>query len=116
MGYLISGLVSLVVGMMLFALQSISKENKRLKEQQKKKENEEKEQEEKRRKGLEEGVLCILREMLIQSHSKYTKRGSISSKALESGLAMYHAYKMLGGNGMVDHMKDDIEELPIIDD
>ena len=54
--------------------------------------------------------------MLIQSHAKYTKKGSISSKSLESGLAMYNAYKMLGGNGMVDHMKDEIEELPIIDD
>ena len=116
MGYFISGLVSLVVGMMLFALQSTAKENKRLKEERKQKEAEEKKREEETRRALEEGVLCILREMLIQSHSKYTKKRSISSKALESGLAMYKAYKGLGGNGMVDHMKDEIEELPIIDE
>lgn len=116
MGYVYSGIASLLVGMLLFAFQSVVKENKKLKEEKKQKEEEEKKQEEKRRNALEEGVLCILREMLIQSHSKYTKRRSISSKALESGLAMYHAYKMLGGNGMVDHMKSEIEELPIVDD
>lgn len=116
MGYLITGLVSLVVGVLLFAFQVTINENKRLKELQKQKEEEEKKREAERRNALEEGVLCILREMLIQSHAKYTKRHSISSKALESGLAMYHAYKGLGGNGMVDHMKDEIEELQIIDE
>lgn len=109
MAYIVTIAVSVASAMLAFLLQSQIKENRELK---KKKD----EQEENYQKGIKEGVLCLLREMLIQSHAKYTKKGSISSKALESGLAMYHAYKMLGGNGMVDHMKEDIEELPIIDE
>ena len=39
----------------------------------------------------------------------------ISSKALESSLLMYKAYKALGGNGMIDHMEEEIQSLPIKD-
>lgn len=113
MGYVYSGIASLVVGMLLFALQSVIKENKRLKEEKKQKEDKEKEQEEQRLKALEDGVLSLLRKELISDHEKWTGRGYITSKALESGLLMYDAYKKLGGNGMVDHMKDEIEELNI---
>lgn len=109
MAYIVTIAVSVASAMLAFLLQSQIKENRELKRKQEK-------QHEKHQRGIEEGVLCLLREMLIQSHAKYTKKGSISSKSLESGLAMYNAYKMLGGNGMVDHMKDEIEELPIIDD
>lgn len=109
MAYVVTIAVSVASAMLAFLLQSQIKENRELKRKQE-------EQNEKHQRGIEEGVLCLLREMLIQSHAKYTKKGSISSKALESGLAMYKAYKMLGGNGMVDHMKDEIEELPIIDE
>ena len=109
MAYIITIAVSVASAMLAFLLQSQIKENRELKRKQE-------EEDKKHRKGIEEGVLCLLREMLIQSHAKYIKKGSISSKALESGLAMYNAYKLLGGNGMVDHMKDDIEELPIVDD
>lgn len=109
MAYIVTIAVSVASAMLAFLLQSQIKENRELKRKHE-------ESNEKRQRGLEEGVLCMLREMLIQSHSKYMKKGHISSKALESGLAMYDAYKMLGGNGMIDHMKAEIEELPIVDD
>lgn len=109
MAYIVTIAVSVASAMLAFLLQSQIKENKELKRKQE-------EQQEKHQRGIEEGVLCLLREMLIQSHAKYMKRGEIPSKALESGLAMYNAYKMLGGNGMIDHMKDEIEELQIADD
>lgn len=108
MVYIISIGTSVVSAMLVFILQWQIKENRELKRKQEEKESE-------RERALEEGVLCLLREMLIQSHSKYTKRGSIPSKALESGLLMYQAYKKLGGNGMIDHMKEEIEELSIED-
>ena len=109
MAYIVTIAVSVASAMLAFLLQSQIKENRELKKQQEEKRD-------KRERALEEGVLCLLREMLIQSHVKYMKKEQISSKALESGLAMYEAYKGLGGNGMIDHMKVEIEELPIIDD
>ena len=60
-----------------------------------------------------EGVKCLLRVKLIEYHDKYTQEGSIPAYALENGLEMYKAYKQLGGNGMIDQMKHEVEKLPI---
>lgn len=108
-------IASVVSAMLVFILQSQIKENRELKRKQEELEKKRAEEIKERDRALEDGVLCLLREMLIQSHAKYTKRGSIPSKALESGLLMYAAYKKLGGNGMIDHMKEEVEELSIED-
>ena len=104
MGYIITGMVSLAVMMLAFLLQSQIKENKALKQ--------EKEQATKEReKALENGVVCLLRVKLIEYHAKYMEMGYITTHAYENWMLMYEAYKALGGNGMIDHMKDEIEEL-----
>ena len=90
--------------MLAYLLQQSHKENKRLKEEQ-----------QKRAKALEEGVVCILRKHLMDEHEMWVAKGYITPKALESGLLMYKAYKSLGGNGMIDHMEEEIQELPIKD-
>lgn len=77
------------------------------------KEDEIKKHKEERLEALEDGVVCLLRKELISDHEKWMSRGYITSKALENGLLMYEAYKKLGGNGMIDHMKSEIEELHI---
>ena len=104
---------SVASAMLVFLLQSVIKENKKLKEDQERKEEEARQKEEERVKALEDGVVCLLRKELIADHEKWTGRGYINSKALENGLLMYAAYKKLGGNGMIDHMKEEIEDLPI---
>lgn len=102
---LIFSIVSSVVSAMLvFVLQSTVKENRRLK--QKKAEREE---------ALAEGMVCVLRKHLMDEHEKWMAKNYITPTALENGLAMYHAYKGLGGNGMIDHMNDDIAELQVKD-
>ena len=65
--------------------------------------------------AIENGIVCILRKHLMDEHELWTAKGYITPKALESGLAMYKAYKTLGGNGMIDHMEEEIQELPIRD-
>ena len=90
--------------MLAYLLQQSHKENKRLKEEQKK-----------RATALEDGVVCILRKHLMDEHELWMSKGYIPAKALESGLLMYKAYKSLGGNGMIDHMEEEIQELPIRD-
>ena len=51
----------------------------------------------------------------MDEHEIWTAKGYITAKALESGLLMYRAYKALGGNGMIDHMEEEIRQLPIRD-
>ncbi len=83
---------------------------------QKIKENDElKKKQENRSSALEDGVVCILRKHLMDEHELWMAKGYITPKALESGLLMYRAYKALGGNGMIDHMEQEIQELSIKD-
>ena len=104
MGYIITILTSVASAMLVFLLQGVIRENNRLKR--------EKEQSiEQREKALENGVVCLLRVKLIEYHSKYMALGEITSHAYENWMLMYKAYKALGGNGMIDHMKAEIEEL-----
>ena len=98
---IVSGVIT---GMLLFMWQSAVKENR--KHKQKKTDRDE---------ALAEGMVCILRKHLMDEHEKWMSKEYITSTALENGLAMYHAYKGLGGNGMIDHMNDDIAELPVRD-
>ncbi len=100
----ISIVSSVISAMLVYVLQSTIKENRKLK--QKKAEREE---------ALAEGMVCVLRKHLMDEHEKWMDKQYITSTALENGLAMYHAYKGLGGNGMIDHMNDDISELPVRD-
>jgi len=110
MEYLISIITSvvasLVSGVLVFILQSVIKENRELKEKKEAADANE-------QNALKEGVLCLLRVKLIEYHTKYTKTKSISSHGLDNWLMMYQAYKSLGGNGMIEHMKEEIEELHI---
>jgi hypothetical protein len=104
MGYIITILTSVASAMLVFVLQGVIRENNRLKR--------EKEQSiEQREKALENGVVCLLRVKLIEYHSKYMSLGEITTHAYENWTLMYKAYKDLKGNGMIDHMKAEIEEL-----
>lgn len=100
----ITAVFGFISTMLAYLLQQSHKENKRLKEEQ-----------QKRATALENGVVCILRKHLMDEHEIWTEKGYITPKALESGLLMYKAYKTLGGNGMIDHMEEEIQELPIRD-
>lgn len=106
MGYLFTGIVSLAVAMLAFVLQMVIRENFRLKK-------EKETQLSLREKALEDGVVCLLRVKMIEYHTKYMESQRISSHGLQNWLKMYDAYKALGGNGMIEHMKAEIEELHI---
>lgn len=98
----ITAFFGFVSTMLAYLLQQSHKENKRLKQEQ-----------QKRHTALEDGVVCILRKHLMEEHELWMKKGYIPPKSLESGLLMYKAYKSLGGNGMIDHMEEEIQQLPI---
>lgn len=109
MEYAITISVSVVSAILAFLLKSAISENRKLKQEKEEKRAD-------REKALENGVVCLLRVKLIEYHSKYVKRGSISTNGLRNWLLMYDAYKALGGNGMVSHMREEIEELHIKND
>lgn len=94
---LLLGLLSTYLGT---KLKQKMKENELLKENIKNKES-----------ALENGVLCLLRVKLIEYHDHYITEGKVPSYAYENWILMYDAYKLLGGNGMIDHMKGEMEEL-----
>lgn len=102
---IVTGLISTVLG---FILKNKLTEIKKLRD-------EKEELRTQRDRALEEGVVCILRKHLMDEHEIWMQKGYITSKALESGLLMYKAYKKLGGNGMIDHMEEEIQKLPIKD-
>lgn len=106
MVYILTIFTSVASAMLVFILQSVIKENRKLK-------HEKEEQISQREKALENGVLCLLRAKMIEYHTKYMDRGEITTHGLQSWLQMYEAYKALGGNGMITHMKAEIEELHI---
>jgi hypothetical protein len=113
MAYFITGLVSFAVAMLTFILQGEMKENKRLKAEKEKEAKAMQKEQELRMKSLENGVVCLLRKELIADYEKWMDKGHITQTALEHGLLMYDAYKSLGGNGMIEQMKEEIQELPI---
>lgn len=100
----ISITTSVASAMLVFLLQSTIKEKNRLQKEAEAKRT-------KREEGIENGVVCLLRVKLIEYHSKYMDLGEITSHAYQNWMLMYEAYKDLGGNGMVAHMKEEIEEL-----
>lgn len=106
MSYIITGVVSLTVAILAFILQSVIRENRELRKNQE-------EAKCQKQQALENGVVCLLRAKLMEYHSKYTERQSVTSHGLQLWLQMYNAYKDLGGNGMVEHMREEIEELHI---
>lgn len=61
------------------------------------------------------GTMLLLRVQLIEYHEKWTRRGHVTKHGLENFMEMYKAYHDLGGNGMVTHLLEEVEELPIKD-
>ena len=59
------------------------------------------------------GTMLLLRVQLIEYHQKWTERGYITKHGLENFIEMYNAYHSLGGNGMITHLLEEVQELPI---
>lgn len=57
------------------------------------------------------GIMLLLRIQLVEYHDKYMKAGTIPTYAYENFLDMYEAYHALGGNGLIEKMHDEIEDL-----
>lgn len=61
------------------------------------------------------GTMLLLRVQLIEYHKEWIGRKYITKHGLENFIEMYEAYHELGGNGMVTHLKEEVEKMPIKD-
>ena len=104
MSYIISIVLSVVSGSLVFVVQSLIKENEKLRDTRK-------EDTKKKQDALSNGVMCLLKIQLIEYHDKYMTDGNIPSYVYDNFDEMYKAYEALGGNGMVKRMKEDIDRL-----
>lgn len=102
MEYIIAVAVSVVSGSLIFLIENLIKENQQLKNAKKDSE-----------KAVSDGVMTLLKIQLIEYHDRYMKDGKIPSYVYDNFDEMYSAYEALGGNGMVKHMKDDIDKLRV---
>lgn len=57
------------------------------------------------------GTMLLLRVQLIEYHDRYVAEGTIPSYAYDNFCDMYNAYHDLGGNGMVEKMKREIDNI-----
>lgn len=57
------------------------------------------------------GTMMLLRVQLIDYHDRYMAEGAIPSYAYENFCEMYEAYHVLGGNGMITKMFNEINDL-----
>lgn len=103
-GYIITTVMSVISGTLVFMVQNLLKENNRLREAKK-------QSEDKKQKAIGDGVLSLLKIQLIEYHEKYMTNGNIPTYVYDNFDEMYKAYEALGGNGMVKHMKEDIDRL-----
>lgn len=67
----------------------------------------------KERSANSKGTMLLLRAKLIEYHKEWTERGYITTHGIQNFLEMYDAYHALGGNGMVTHLKEEVERLEV---
>lgn len=77
-----------------------------------KKNKKEEEAKEKKEKAIEEGLQALLRNELVRRYREYETKGELSILDKENIEAMFKQYEILGGNGTVKHLMDDLLSLP----
>lgn len=63
---------------------------------------------------VQEGIKCMLRDRIIQNHERYICLGNCPLSVRENMEDMHAAYKALGGNGAIDHIVEELNNLPTI--
>lgn len=62
-------------------------------------------------KAISAGVVSLLKIQLIEYHDRYMTGEHIPTYVYDNFDEMYKSYKALGGNGLIEHMKADIDRL-----
>lgn len=103
MSYVTSIILSVVSGTLVFIVQRLLSENAKLRDTKK-------HDEVLKQTAISNGVLSLLKIQLIEYYNKYMKSENIPTYVYENWTEMYKSYEVLGGNGVVKRMNEDIEE------
>lgn len=63
-------------------------------------------------KAVQDGLQSLLRAEIIRQHEKYTERNFCPIYAKDALRRAYEAYHLLGGNGVITDLYNDIIDLP----
>lgn len=61
-----------------------------------------------------EGVKCLLRGQMLETYYHNKDKSTIRQYEYENFLACYCAYKAMGGNSFIDHIKEEVDKWKII--
>lgn len=109
MGYIITAIISIVSGVLVFLLQQQIKENRDLKKAQEAREKA-------RETALETGVRQLLSVRLEEMYDRYADLNTIPLRAYRRWKKLHKAYKGLNGNGTFDHMDAEVDEKHLASD
>lgn len=65
-------------------------------------------------KAEDEGVKCLLRSDMLRTYYAYKDTGKIRQFEYENFIMIYNAYKAMGGNSFIDHIKAEIEDWEVV--
>lgn len=66
----------------------------------------------KAQRAIQDGVQSLLRDKIIALYNKYSELGYMPIYEKENLQHLFEAYKALNGNGCIDNLKKDMDELP----
>lgn len=70
-------------------------------------------EEKKKNDAIMQGIQSLLRQSIIDAHSKYSDRGYCPIYAKESLKRVYKAYHDLGGNDVATELYEELLEMPV---
>lgn len=60
-----------------------------------------------------DGIMCLLRSQMLNTYYDKKDEGKIREYEYKNFLACYKAYKAMGGNSFIDHVKPEVDEFDI---
>lgn len=65
-------------------------------------------------KAIRKGQQCLLRQQMLEVYYKCRESRTIRQYRYENFTMSYHAYKALGGNSFIDHIKQEVDGWEVI--
>lgn len=65
-------------------------------------------------KNIKDGQKCLLRAEMLRVYFANKESKKVRQYAYENFILCYKAYKRMGGNSFIDHIKEEVEEWEVI--
>ena len=64
--------------------------------------------------AIKRGQQCLLRQQMLEVYYKCRESRTIRQYRYENFAMSYHAYKALGGNSFIDHIKQEVDGWEVV--